>query len=955
MKATEPAPSPGGFPAELCALPQWLCWKTAKRKGKITKVPVSPHGGAGKPNVSNTWGTLGEALAHAERCGLAGVGFVFSEDDPYCGVDLDGCRDPETGELAPWAAELVAALGSYSEASPSDTGVHVIVRGSVPAGGNRKGAVEMYDRGRFFTMTGEALDGSPAEIGDRQGELEALHRRLFPPQPAKGPGTAPAARNGRPAADPPELPDDALLERARNAKNGERFARLYAGDRSGYDSDSEADLALCSMLAFWPTDEPQLDRLFRQSGLYREKWERADYRERTIRKAIEDRTERWGGPGAAVVPLRPHAAERNGSGPEDGGGAPPLEAGYNLTDLGNAERFVDAHGDDLLWVEPWKRWMVWDGARWEHDRTREAWRRAEDTVRSIYTEASRVGDSERRKAIANHAKKCESATRIREMLELAKAKTWAIPEEFDGDNYLLNVQNGTLDLRAGELREHRREDRITKRAPVAYDPDAEAPTFAAFMERIMPSPEVRQFLQRAAGYSATGDISEQCLFINWGAGANGKSTFQETISAALGDYAMQGPAELLLAKPAGTDGIPNDVARLKGARFVSASEVEEGRRFAEARVKQLTGGDTISARFLHAEFFDFEPTHKLWVSTNPKPNVSRGGYAFWRRIRLIPFTETIPPDEQDPQLPEKLKDELPGVLAWIVRGAVAWRAGGLRAPEEVKAATEEYREETDTLAAFISERCVEGTNLSIQAKQLYEPYKNWCEENGEKYETMKGFSQRLVERGFEKQKDGSGRVRYYGLALRPEDDDPGGLLTPPPEPPKDDAPPFGDEDAPPSPSGRASGLTPTPPAKSESAPAPRKGAVEASEEPGTVSDGLSEAFRGAPGRSGEPSGAAPHTLGENATETPAEVDRPKNASDARETDKEGGDVGVRVREELRKPWAVRQLGLIRGGRDNLINPTANTVACRLFGSPHRWREMLTFVEQAVAEEGGNKA
>src|ERR671920_1635409 len=222
-------------------------------------------------------------------------------------------------------------------------------------------------------------------------------------------------------------------------------------------------------------------------------------------------------------------------------------------------------------------------------------------------------DDESRKALAKHAVRSEAGARVKEMVDLARSDVPVMPDELDASPDLLNTESGTIELQAGKLREHRREDLITKLAPVEYRPDATAPAWDAFLERVLPGEELRGFVQRASGYSATGDTSEQCMFINHGGGANGKSTFQEAIAAALGDYAMRAPTEMLLAKR--SDGVPNDVARLKGARFVSASETEEGRRLAESRIKDLTGHDTITARFMKAEWFDFAPTHKLWLST----------------------------------------------------------------------------------------------------------------------------------------------------------------------------------------------------------------------------------------------------------------------------------------------------------------------------------------------------
>ena len=450
----------------------------------------------------------------------------------------------------------------------------------------------------------------------------------------------------------------------------------------------------------------------------------------------------------------------------NGNGTPQPRRGYNLTDLGNAERFVAHHGEDVRYCYPWRKWLVRTGARWERDDAGRVHRLAKETVRSIYREASEAEDEERRKALAKHAAASESETRIRALVELAKSEVPISPDELDADRWLLNVQNGTIDLRTGELREHRREDLITKLVPAEYDPNATAPTWEAFLERVLPGEELRGFVQRAAGYSATGDTSEQCMFIHHGPGANGKSTFQETVAAALGDYAMRTPTETLLVKRAG--GVPNDVARLKGARFVTASETEEGRRLAESLVKDLTGQDTISARFMWAEWFDFKPTHTLHLSTNHKPEIRGTDPAIWRRIRLIPWAVTIPPAEQDRKLAEKLRGELPGILAWIVRGCSAWLQEGLKAPGEVRQATKAYRAEMDVLAAFLADCCLRAEDEEAFAGELWGAWKRWCEESGEQAGTQKRFGGQLAERGFLNHRDSrTGRKMWSGLALRP--------------------------------------------------------------------------------------------------------------------------------------------------------------------------------------------
>ena len=447
------------------------------------------------------------------------------------------------------------------------------------------------------------------------------------------------------------------------------------------------------------------------------------------------------------------------------GGSGARAESFNNTDLGNSERFVRDHGANVRYCYPWGRWLFWTGSRWERDDAGRVHKLAKETVRGIYREASDAEDEDRRKALGKHAAASESEAKIRAMLELSKSELPISPDELDADPRLLNVLNGTIDLRSGELREHRREDLITKIAPVRYEPDAAAPVWEAFLGRVLPGEELRAFVQRAVGYSATGDTSEQCMFIDHGSGANGKTTFQEAAAAALGDYAMRAPTEMLMAKRAG--GVPNDVARLKGARFVAASETEEGRRLAESLVKDLTGQDTISARFMRAEWFDFKPTHKLWLSTNHKPEIRGTDPAIWRRIRLVPWSVAIPPAEQDRRLAEKLRGELPGILAWIVRGCLEWRREGLKAPDDVRHATAAYRTEMDVLGAFLQECCIVDPGSDVAAKDLYAAYKLWCDENGERAETQRRFGARLTERsGFERYRGGkSGGHRWRGLEL----------------------------------------------------------------------------------------------------------------------------------------------------------------------------------------------
>jgi putative DNA primase/helicase len=448
---------------------------------------------------------------------------------------------------------------------------------------------------------------------------------------------------------------------------------------------------------------------------------------------------------------------------EDGNGA---EGQYKPTDLGNAERLVNRHGADLLYVPVWG-WMVHDDHRWVRDEGDiRVTRLATETVRAIYQEAASEPDSDRRASLSKHAIASERAARINAMVSLARAdkRVEASADQFDADPYRLACLNGTLDLRTGELSPHSREDRITKLAPVAYDPEARAPLWQAFLRRIFSEDEeMIAYVRRAAGYALTGDTGERALFVLHGSGANGKSTLLETLRAVLGDYALRTPAETLLAKREG--GIPNDVARLRGARLVTASETEDGRRFAEAFIKDLTGGDTLSARFMRGEWFDFKPVCKVWLGTNHKPEVRGTDSAIWDRIRLIPFSVSIPKEDRDTKLAARLRQELPGILTWAVEGCWDWHQNGLREPEAVRAATSDYRADSDVLGAFIAERCDTGRTKSVTASALYNAYKTWCETASERPLTQRTFGMRLRERGFERRRGTGNQHHWDGISL----------------------------------------------------------------------------------------------------------------------------------------------------------------------------------------------
>ncbi len=468
-----------------------------------------------------------------------------------------------------------------------------------------------------------------------------------------------------------------------------------------------------------------------------------------------------------------HPDEKPAVDPETG----EIVAARRLTDYGNAERLVDLHGEDLRFCHPFGKWLSWDRTRWQIDSTAEVMRRAKLTARHIYQEAADAADPATAKELAKHAIRSESDARLRAMISLAESEPGVpvMPDQLDADPWLFNVESGTVDLKNDSLRAHDRADRITKRANVAYDPTATCPTFEVFLAKVLPSEPVRRFVQRAIGYSLTGDTREDVIFIAFGPGSNGKTTFMQTMQALMGDYAMQTPTETLMVKRG--EGIPNDVARLKGARLVAAAEAEQGKRLAESLIKQLTGGDRISARFLHAEWFDFDPTFKIWLSTNHKPVIRGTDLGIWRRIRLIPFTVTIPQHERDEALAEKLLAELPGILNWALAGCRDWLQNGLGLPQEVQEATKSYREEMDILGTWLGDCCVEGINHQAAAAELYASYKRWCEGNGAHPMPQYALGSRLSERGFDAKRGHGGKRYWRGIGLLAPDG------APPPEQP----------------------------------------------------------------------------------------------------------------------------------------------------------------------------
>lgn len=434
------------------------------------------------------------------------------------------------------------------------------------------------------------------------------------------------------------------------------------------------------------------------------------------------------------------------------------------TDMGNAERLVDQYGEELRYCHVWKSWLIWDGQRWLVDHAGAVTHRAKLTIRQMLIDAAAIAEDNRRKELIKHALKSEARPRVEAMVALAASEPRIpiAPDALDADLWLLNVQNGTINLHTGELQPHDPENLITKLAPYPWDPDATCPVWTAFLERLQPEPAMRDFLQRAVGYCLTGDTGEQALFFFHGEGSNGKSTFLKTILDLMGGYGQQAAPELLTV--ARDDRHPTGLADLFGARLVATIEIDEGKRLAESLVKQMTGGDRMKARRLFQDFFEWTPTHKVFIAANHRPEIRGQDHAIWRRIYLIPWTVTIPDEEQDHGLMDKLHEEMSGILRWAVDGCLAWQRDGLGVPETVRSATKEYRAEQNIIGRFISECCVLGETYRVTAKRLYAAYCAWCEEGQGEQIKQQGFGRQLTRAGFDNARDMTTRY-WLGLDL----------------------------------------------------------------------------------------------------------------------------------------------------------------------------------------------
>lgn len=744
------------IPDELKDRDQWVCWKVEDRDGKPTKIPVDPHtGGNAKSNDDETWTSFENACDYYEtHDDVEGVGFMFSRDGPYAGVDLDDCVDPDTKEVEEdWARDIVETLDSFTEYSPSDTGLHVIVRGIVPPDGNRRGNVEMYDEKRFFTVTGDVGMGAPKNVEKRVEELKDVHKEYIRDDED---GVDAGSDAGTSEPTDVDLDDEELVEKARNAENGDKFDRLWNGSTAGYPSQSEADEALCCLLAFWTGgDRERIDELFRQSGLMRPKWDedRGDktYGELTVDNALKqvdeyyepskgngvDVDEILDDAGSAVSALSSWLSEYKKEEEKTPKKGEKTQKAADI--LLRYERFATVGEDETVY-----RYHT-DGGVWRDD--------GESFVRSTLDAALRT----------------EYSTRVfNETVERVKARTEIDRDEFRIPEGTVPVENGLLDLGTRELREYEPEDYATFKLPVEYDEDAEATRFRDYLETVTRSGSDRKKLQEYAGYILMhGQMPHHKALFLAGPQASGKSTFIDVISSLLPDDVVGASTPHQLTRRFGKMELYE--TWLNVSADIPSDMIDDTGTF-----KMLVGKDRVAAEIKGVqEKVKFTPTTKHVFSANQLPEIYDADDAFWRRILIVPFPETIPRDEREDDLDEKLvEEESSGVLNWILDGYDHLvEEGGFTADRNVEETRKKWMTWSTPVIRFYARCLRDEVGASEPVDDVYDAYKTFCEEEmGVTPVTKVKFGKRLTKFGhIGRENEGSTHSResvYINIRLR---------------------------------------------------------------------------------------------------------------------------------------------------------------------------------------------
>jgi len=730
-------------PQELKSLKRWVLWK----KVKDTKIPINAKNGYGaKSNDDDTWCSFDYALSKIEYYNCDGLGFMLGNG--YVGIDIDHAIDDK--ELI---NEFINKINSYSEISQSKEGIHIICKGILPKGTRRKGNIEMYDSARYFAMTGNVIDNH-YEVRECNYELQELWKKyLYVPKEDVKLFDANTSEI---------LNDDDVIQKALSSQNGNLFNCLYYGQWEGlYPSQSEADMAFCSMLAFWCNrNKEQMDRIFRNSRLYREKWDakrgEKTYGEITLGNAIARCQGTYNGRINQVYnPSTGEVKEKKE---------------YDLSDTGNAQRFVDRFGSNIRYNFDNKCWVIYDGKTWVRDNKQLIKTQADILIDEMKIEAIREKDKELQKEKIKNVKRLSSNNGKEAMLKEAM-HIGHIPttnSDYDKFDHLLNCNNCIINLETREIMAHDKKYMFSKNTHVNVVFDEKPKRWIEFINEIFSNnKDIVNFIQKAIGYTLTGSTKEECLFQCYGDGANGKSVFLDVIYHMLGDYSLNSQVESILARN-NSSGANSDIARMDGARFIITNEPNENSRFNEGLIKQLVSGNITTARYLYGSEFEFKPRFKLWIATNYKIRMVGTDYGIYRRMRIIPFKVKFVGEKADKDLIKKLIAELPQILGWAIDGALKYQKEGLSSPKIIEEENEIYRTENDTIALFLQDCTKSNVHGKEKASEVYDEFIKWATSGKEQTMSRNKFGIELSK--LYQKKNINGYIYYLGFILKKNDE-----------------------------------------------------------------------------------------------------------------------------------------------------------------------------------------
>lgn len=724
------------IPNELKKENRWVLWNK-------TKIPINAKNGAyAKCNDPSTWSSYELCLEKATKLNC-GMGFVLGGG--YVGIDLDHLEQFDNNEIL----KDFIQLNSYTEISQSGSGIHIIVKGELPKGRNRKTNIEMYDNNRFFALTGNVFMGYDKLNTDNiNDKLALLFKKYFGETETKYIYTSEEDKYVS------TLSDSEIFDKINQSSNGRFFNDLYHGNWEGYyQSQSEADIALCGILAFWfNKDSQKIDNLFRQSGLYRSKWDEKrgsdTYGNLTIQQAIKN-----------CVNTYQQKQEYSYYGSEE---KKPVEEEYDLSDTGNAKRFIDNYGDNILYNYDNKCWMYYDGTTWQKDIKQLVKTKADIMIEKMKRECK----FEEKEKIRN-VKHLSSSNGKDAMLKEAMHLKPITNKDFDKDIYLLNCKNCIVDLKNGTFLHNDKKYLMSKNTnidiPIIY---SEPKKWIKFLHEVFNNDnELIEYIQKAMGYSLTGSTKEQCFFQCYGDGANGKSVFLDIFHKMLGDYAINSQVDTILAKNGYSGNANSEVARMSGTRFVRTNEPNEGSRFNEGLIKQLVSGDTTTARFLYGNEFEFQPMFKLWIATNYKIQVRGMDLGIWRRMRLIPFEVKFEGKAQNKNLINELMEELPQILRWAIIGCAKWFKEGFdKLPKKIEEANKTYKQEMDVLETFLKDNVLIREDGFEKSSELFKKYVSWAKLGNEYCMSQTKFGIEMSKKFQKKTINGSNY--YVGIMLK---------------------------------------------------------------------------------------------------------------------------------------------------------------------------------------------